>query len=112
MSLYKNYLLEKTKDKIIETTHAFATYRYLDHAGVPAVYIIDLYVEPDFRKTNVASTIADNIVKEASILGCKYLLGSVVPSNKESTSSIRVLLAYGMSLDSSSNDFILFKKDI
>lgn len=112
MSLYKNYLLEKTKDKIIETSHAFATYRYLDHQGIKAVYIVDIYVEPDFRNSNVASSISDNIAREASILGCKYLLGSVVPSNKESTSSIRVLLAYGMSLDSSSNDFILFKKDI
>lgn len=109
MSLYSNYLMEKTSDKIIETDKAFATYRYVNDK---TVYIIDLYVLPLFRKTDVASTIADNIVEEARKKGCNKLLGSVVPSNKNSTSSLKILLAYGMTLESSSNDFILFKKDI
>lgn len=101
--------MEKTSDKIIETDKAFATYRYVNDK---TVYIIDLYVLPLFRKTDVASTIADNIVEEARKKGCNKLLGSVVPSNKNSTSSLKILLAYGMTLESSSNDFILFKKDI
>lgn len=112
MSLYGQYVLEKTSDKIIELEHAFATYRYLDHQGIKAVYIVDIYVSPEFRKTNVASTIADNIVQEALLFGCKVLLGSVVPSNKSSTASVKVLLAYGMRLESSTNDFLLFKKEI
>lgn len=110
MSMYAKYIKEKTTDNILETDKGFATYRYLDNNKT--VYIIDIYVLPDFRKTNVASTIADDIVKEAKVLGCTNLLGSVVPSNKSSTASLRVLLAYGMTLESSTNDFIIFKKDI
>lgn len=108
MSMFAEYLKEKTDDMIVETPEGFATYRYVDNS----VYIIDLYVKPDFRRTYAASTIADNIVDEALKHGCNKLLGSVVPSNKGSTDSVKVLLAYGMSLDSSSNDFILFKKEI
>lgn len=108
--MYAGYLMEKTDYQIVETNEGFATYRYLEDQK--AVYIVDIYIVPDLRKKGVASTIADNIVEAARIKGCTKLLGSVVPSNKNSTSSLKVLLAYGMSLESSSGDFILFKKDI
>jgi len=107
--MYAEYLTEKTEDKIIETPMGFATYRYVPP---DTVYIIDLYVRPVYRKNGAASTIADSIVEEAKKNGCKKLLGSVVPSNKGSTNSLKVLLAYGMSLQSSSTDFIIFEKDI
>jgi predicted GNAT family acetyltransferase len=108
--MYADYIKEKTSDLIIETEKGFATYRYLE--GFQKVYIIDIYVKPEFRKDHVASTIADSIVREAKKKGCYVLIGSVVPSNKHSSESVKVLLAYGMSLESSTNDFILFKKDI
>ena len=76
------------------------------------VYIVDLYILPDFRREHVASFLADSIVEEAKLKGCNKLLGSVVPSNKNSTTSLKVLLGYGMVLESSSNDFIVFRKDI
>jgi len=110
MSMYADYLKEKTNDQIIETDKGFATYRYLEGQGV--VYIVDLYVKPEYRKASVASTMADTIVDLARKKGCVKLLGSVVPSAKNSTDSLRVLLGYGMSLESSSNDFIIFRKDI
>lgn len=112
MSIYAEYLREKTDDEIIETSEGFATYRYTDHNTIPSVYIVDIYIIPNKRRTHAASAIADSIVELARKNGCLKLLGSVVPSNKNSTDSLRVLLAYGMTLDSSSNDFILFKKDL
>lgn len=110
MSMYAEYLREKTSDLILETVQGFATYRYLPDGHT--VYIVDIYVTPGFRKTNVASTMADNIVEEAKLKGCTKLLGSVVPSSKNSTAGIQVLLSYGMSLESSSNDFVVFGKGI
>lgn len=109
MSMWANYLKEKTEDLMRETEHGFATYKYIDEK---TVYIMDLYVDPDFRKSNVASKLADSIIEEAKGKGCVKLLGSVVPSNKNSTASLKVLLAYGMVLKSSSNDFIVFEKEI
>lgn len=109
MSHYADYLREKTNDFIVETEKGFATYRYINEN---TVYIVELYIVPEFRKETLASAIADSIVYEAKNKGCTKLLGSVVPSNKNSTMSVKVLLAYGMTLESSSNDFIVFKKEI
>ena len=109
MSLYAEYLKEKTSDQIIENEKGFITYRYVDEK---TVYIIDLFILPDFRRDHVASLLADSIVEEAKKKGCTKLLGSVVPSNKNSNTSLKVLLGYGMVLESSSNDFIVFKKEI
>lgn len=109
-SLYSQYLLERTDDRIIETVHGFVTYRYLEDEK--KVYITDIFVESNSRKNGLAAHLADLVVKEAKEKDCKELIGSVVPSLKNSTISMQVLLGYGMSLQSASHDFVIFKKDI
>lgn len=109
MSMYAEYIHEKTNNLIMETEKGFATYKYLDEQ---TVYILDIYVLPELRRTNAASTIGDNIVEIAKAKGCNRLLGSIVPSNKGSTESLKFLLAYGFRIESASNDFVVFKKEI
>jgi ribosomal protein S18 acetylase RimI-like enzyme len=109
MSKYAKYLLEKTTDEIIETHFGFVTFRFLNPNQV---YIIDIYVEPELRSEGLASSLADQVVKTAKERGCKEVLGTVTPSMKNSTQSIRVLLGYGMHLDSATNNLIVFKKEI
>lgn len=109
MSLYADYIQERTGDLIKELDQGFATYRFPDEK---TVYIVDIYVAPAARRQNLARCIADKIVAEAKERGCTRCLGSVVPSAKGSTASLRVLLGYGMRLDSSAPDFILFSKEI
>lgn len=108
MSLYAEYLHEKTDVKILESPNAFATYVFTDKG----CWIKDIYVKPEFRKTNLARDLANMISEIAKEKGVKTLLGSVIPSNKNSTDSLKVLLAYGMTLDSCGNDFILFKREL
>jgi GNAT superfamily N-acetyltransferase len=110
MSHYKEYLLEKTNDKIMETEIGFATYRSLNDGKT--IYIIDIYVVPEYRKTGVAGEMADLILAKEKPSGCVELLGTVIPSNKNSTASLSVLMAYGMKLHSASNDLIVFRKDV
>lgn len=112
MSMYGNYIKERLGDEIVETEKGFATYRFVELNSVPAVYLVDIYVNPDFRKENVASDLADVVVKMALRVGCKLLIGTIVPSSKNSTVSLKVLLGYGMTLFSASNDLIVFKKEI
>ena len=109
MSMYSDYLTERTDDQIIECEEGFATYRFTDEK---TCYIIDIYIAPVYRKRGAASDIADIIMEKAKNKGCTKLLGSVVPSTKGSNESIKVLQAYGMKLDSSANDFILFSREI
>jgi ribosomal protein S18 acetylase RimI-like enzyme len=109
MSLYADYLKERTHDQIIETDKGFATYRFIDPS---TVYIVDIYVSPDFRHSREASHMADAICEIAKSKGCTKVIGSVVPSTRGSTTSLKVLLGYGMTLQSSTNDFIVFERSI
>lgn len=110
MSQYGDYILERLGDRIVERAEGFATYRFLNEKKT--VYIIDIYVAPLFRKTKVASEMADEIVETAKKEGATEAIGTVVPSAKCSTDSLKVLLGYGMSLQSAANDLIVFKKEI
>ena len=110
MSLYGDYILEHRGDEIVELESGFATYRYLNDGKT--VYIVDIYVTPESRRLRGACLIADSIVERAKAKGAVELLGTVVPSAKNATVSLKVLLGYGMKLQSSSNDLIVFRKDI
>ena len=109
MSLWAEYIKENRNDEIIETDSGFVTYRYL---GNNQVYIIDIYIKADFRKTNMASYLADQVVAYAKERGCTELLGTVTPSANNSTDSLKVLIGYGMSLKSASDNLIVFRKEI
>lgn len=108
-SNYAAYILEKTNKSIIETDAGFITYGFPDPK---TCYIEDLFVKPEFRKQHSATDLANEVTVIAKERGCQRLVGSVVPSTKNSTDSIRVLLAFGMNVLSSANDIIFFSKDI
>lgn len=108
-SLYAKYLTERIGDHILEVEHGFATYRYTDKENV---YIIDIFVEREYRRDGIGTLMADKIVKEAKSKGCKFLLGSVVPTAKNSTDSMTALISYGMKIYSASDNFIVLKKEI
>lgn len=109
-SLYAQYMKELNDDEIIETDLGFASYRYLNEGK--SVYIVNIYVVPEARKDRIASALADTIVDVARKRGCIEVLGTVTPSAKGSTASLKVLLGYGMTLKSSSDNMILFSKEI
>lgn len=109
MSLYSDYISEKTNKSIIETEKGFVTYSFPDKT---TVYIEDIYIKPAYRNSYEASLLANQVVDIAKERGCVKLVGSVVPSTKNSTASLSVLIGYGMKLSSSTNDFILFEKDL
>lgn len=108
-SHYAKYIEEKTVKSIIETDDGFVTYGFPDPN---TVYIEDVYIIPERRQSHLATELADKVLSIAKERGCTRMLGSVIPSNKNSTVSLKVLIAYGMELQSSSNDFILFSRSI
>lgn len=109
MSLYAQYLSERTDDKIIESSFGFATYRFLNDKQV---YVVDIYIDPEHRNKRAGSDMVELIAAVARSRGCSEMLGTVVPSCKNSTTSLKILLADGMKLDSASDNLIVFKKEI
>lgn len=110
MSMYSDYLYERTNDQIIETEDGFATFRYVNNFDT--VYLIDIYVKPESRQKKIATGFADQIAAEAKEKGAKEMIGTVVPSAKNSTISLKVLVGYGMTLHQAGNDVIVFRKDL
>ena len=108
MSLYAQYLKELVGKHIIEKEHGFLVYSFTNDS----CYIENIFVEEGHRHYNLASDMADEVVEIAKEKGLTKLVGSVTPSANGSTASLRILLAYGFKLNSSTDNFILFEKAI
>lgn len=102
------YLKERENKQVLETEDAFCVYQ--DHENF--TYIVDIYVRPEKRKLGLAATIADQVCDLAKDKGFKFVVGSVDVSALGATESLKVLLAYGMRVDSVVGNVIYFKKDI
>lgn len=107
-SLFGQYIRERQNKEIVEDERGFCTYFYLKDG----VYIEDLYVKPDHRQAGVASSYADKVAELAKAKGFNKMYGSVALMANHSTSSLKVLLAYGFQLDSAHNNSIILVKDI
>jgi len=110
MSHYASYIREVTADHILETEGGFATYRYLNDDKT--VYIIDIFVAPEHRRSRVSFAMIDEIVDRAKKIGCIELLGTVSCSNPKADASLKAHIAYGMTLSGAQNGAIIFRKDI
>lgn len=108
MSLFSEYLRERTEIEMIENDYGFITFSIEGDN----CYIRDLYIVPAERKNHWATDLANRVRDIALSRKCKYLTGSVCPQAKNATDSLKVLLAYGMRLDSAANNLIIFKKEI
>lgn len=108
MSLFGDYIKERLSKEIVENDLGFCTYFFLQDG----VYIEDLYVRPEYRKGHIAAKLADQVAEIAKEKGFKKMYGSVRPSSKGSTDSLKVLFAYGMRLDSAGPDAVITVKEI
>lgn len=108
MSLYADYVRERTGKSVMENEHGFIVYSF----SKEYCYIEDVFVAKSHRKLRTAFDFADEIVIEAKAKGCTKLLGSVCPSAEGSTASLKFLLAYDFKLLSSIENLIYFTKDI
>lgn len=108
MSLYADYIKERENKETVESELGFATYSFIKDGA----YIVDIYVKPEYRKSHVASDLANQVTEIAKKKGLKKLFGSVVPSANGSTASLKALFSYGFKLVNSANDFIWLEKEI
>jgi len=111
--MYARYLKETENKEMLQTEHGFLTYGFncVPGVGFPHVYIQDLWVKPEARKTHVATEMADKVADIAKEKGCRLMFGSVNVKANNPDTSLKVLQSYGMRLYSTSNDAIwLFKE--
>lgn len=99
---------------MLETPHGFLTYGFncVPGADFSHVYLEDLYVTPEMRKTHLASTMADKVADIARERGIEKMLGSVSKHSKTKDAAHRVLIAYGMTPYAEDQDIRWYIKDI
>jgi len=93
--MYADYLKEKSDIEYIEIKDkAFCTYIEQENS----YYIIDIYVKPEYRKSKVASKLADRVALLAKFDDKKFLLGAVELNSKHEDRNKKVLEGYGFTL--------------
>lgn len=107
-SNFASYKMEREGALVLERAEGFAVYKYVNEG----VYIEDIFVAKEFRRSAVAATMADQICEEARTRGVNTLIGSVDVTANGATASLAVLLAYGMSVKAVSGNLILFTKSL
>lgn len=107
-SIYAQYAKERAGRDTLEDSFGFATYTiYKDH-----VYIEDVFVLPEHRKSGKCGGYVMEICKRALEVGVNKVVTSVSPVAVGSTESLKTVLALGFSLLSSTNELIYFSKRI
>jgi len=107
MSLYAQYIKERTNKSMIETDKGYVLYSFPDKE---TVYLEDLYVLPEHRTEGHCRYLDSEVAVKAKEAGCSKMITSVVPAAINSTISLKVAIACGYTLDSSADNFILFSK--
>jgi predicted GNAT family acetyltransferase len=107
-SLFAEYILEREGENVITAERGFATYKF----GQGYCYITDIYVQPEARKSGLASSLADEVCKIAKSHSVSLLVGSVDTEAVGATTSMKALLGYGFSVSHNDGSMIYFKKEI
>jgi GNAT superfamily N-acetyltransferase len=109
MKMYADYLNERTGTSLLQLEHGFATFKKLD---ADTYYLIDIYVEPEFRRKRIASELSQRVCEIAKADGAKKLIGSVDISTNGVTESMKAILADGFRFSHAQGNGIYFVKDI
>lgn len=89
--MWLDYIRERMPMKdVIETPEGFAVYYNIEAES--AVYIEDIYVKPQFRRSGITGVLLSEVIKETKM---PYVLGSIDVTAKGTTASLKGLLKAG-----------------
>lgn len=108
MSLFAKYKKEREGKETLEREHGFATYFFHEDF----CYLEDIFVDLKHRQEGLAAQMADEVCAIAKAKGYSKLMGSVNTRTNNVTTSIKVLLAYGMQFHDVQGHMIFFSKEI
>jgi len=106
--MYFEYAKERESLDSITSENGFALYR----KDKNTLFIRDIYVKPEFRKTSEFLNLFKRLKKIAEELNCKYMEGHVYLDTKDPTLSLRAILSAGFKVVHASNGMIALTKEI
>ena len=109
MSLWSSYYKERLNwDSIEVEGQGFVLYAIRP----PLASIEDIYIAPQFRKSNLALGLANQVSSLAREAGCSELRTQVWLGTKGSERAVRTNIAYGFKMIEANNNCILFSKEL
>lgn len=107
-SLFAAYFRELAGEETIFVDYGFVLFREeADH-----IYIKDIYVVPDKRHTKLGLELLAAVENIARKIGKPKIVGSVVPSYKDSNKRVAGMLKIGFKVLEAQDDIIFFIKEI
>lgn len=111
IEMFAMYSKERLGYETLITDKGFATFEI--EADAQEVYIVDIFVLPEFRKSGEASKMSEAICLFAKKThGCNTLRGTVDFSLPSAHDSMAVLLAHGMKFSGIDGPLMVFIKEI
>lgn len=112
MSLYAQYIKERSNREIIETDQGFVTYvAYKD-----GLMVEDLYIKPEFRKQGLAIKFVYQVIDIVKANDMKTIYICVAPGIESpyvgATAMCKALLHHGCKLEQSFNNLLILSKEI
>lgn len=95
--MWKDYLREKEGKETFEFEHGFIT--YLVHGeNVKEIYISDMYIKPEFRKSGYLRSFIKEIEKVAQERNCVRMTAHIFLNSKNPEEPLVVDLKYGFKI--------------
>lgn len=107
-SLFSQYKKEREGVSVLERPEGFATFKM----NGEAVYLFDIFVAKESRRTRVGSEMANEICAIAKAQGCKKIFGSCDVRTNGSTESMKAMLAYGFRLVRNDGVLVWLEKEL
>lgn len=90
-NLLWEYVKEREGKEVVECEDGFALYEITGNV----IYLADIYVVPEKRRSRVCYELADKVVEIGKENNCTILLGSIDPNLETKEQSEKVLINYG-----------------
>ncbi len=98
--MYAEYLKEREGIETLTSENGFMTYTLTDDA----VYIVDVYIRPEARKTGEATKLEAKVIEKAKEAGKSHLMGSVSFGVAGIDASLKMMVRSGYSFLSFDNE--------
>ena len=109
MSLWENYNKERLGfDQIEVEGQGFIAYRI----APPVCFIEDVFIAKEFRRSNLALSLANQVAHLAKEQGCNTLQTQVWVGSVGAERAVRTNIAYGFKMIAAQENRIIFQKDI
>ena len=108
MSLWAEYSLERANIETIENDVSFLTYKI----ELSECFIQDAYVQPGARNIGIGAEMIKKLETIARERGCKFVTCFVCPGALHADVSLKAVIGVGFKLFGSSENVIIFKKEL